>query len=242
MTHMVYSLSHGFFIQIVAHACTEADFAVIPSARINSWTRDFRFLPPSTFGLVLRAGASIDESVSVRLPYQDRDQEILRQWPDLTVWNSCSTHPAARHRGPPWSPLDDVHLVQAYPDGIHVAILCSIYEGGGAIDYAIVIHRQCSVFAIHHALRCAFRCASADYTCHTHHNGVLVPFDELLNLDEGDYVEVFLLWQASNAPTQQIGVHEAATHSSPFATTLTSTWCCGKPVPSCDDMCFLIYI
>ena len=235
MTHMVFTLSHGFFIQIVAQACTEADYIGIPSARINRWTMDFRFLPQSSYGLVFRAGMSIDESISVRLPYQDRDQEIIRQWPDLTVWNLCPTHPAARYRGPPWAPSEDVHLVQANPDGNMVAILCSIYEGGGAIDHAIVIHRQSSVLAIHHALRCAFRCASADYICHTHHNGVLVPFEVLLNLEEGDFVEVFLLWQASNTPSQQIGVPDSETQSSLSATTFTSTWYCNKHTFPCDD-------
>ena len=224
MTHLAYSLSHGFFIQIVAHAYTETDFAPIPGARIRSWMRDFRLTSPSQYGYVFRAGASIDDTLCVRLPRQDRDWEILQQWLDLTVWTSCRANPAARNRGPPWSPDDDVHIVQSHPDGTNVPILCSVYEGGGAVDYAIVIYRYSSIFALHQILRCAARCASEEYECHTHHNGILIPPHEILNLDEGDYLEVFLLAKSSNAHplSQAVGdTHPVDQHS---GTTATSTW------------------
>ena len=225
MTHLAYSLSHGFFIQIVAHAYTETDFAPIPGARIRSWMRDFRLTSPSQYGYVFRAGASIDDTLCVRLPRQDRDWEILQQWPDLTVWTSHAEQTLLREIvDHPWSPDDDVHIVQSHPDGTNVPILCSVYEGGGAVDYAIVIYRYSSIFALHQILRCAARCASEEYECHTHHNGILIPPHEILNLDEGDYLEVFLLAKSSNAHplSQAVGdTHPVDQHS---GTTATSTW------------------
>ena len=100
----------------------------------------------------------------------------------------------------------------------------AVYEGGGAVDYAIVIYRYSSIFALHQILRCAARCASEEYECHTHHNGILIPPHEILNLDEGDYLEVFLLAKSSNAHplSQAVGdTHPVDQHS---GTTATSTW------------------
>ena len=85
-------LTHGFFFQVVASAYTEADFMVIPRAKLNGWNRDMAISQGSAYGVVFRAGSNKFESSQTRLPYRDRDDAILQEWPDLTVYGRLTEH------------------------------------------------------------------------------------------------------------------------------------------------------
>ena len=216
-------LEHGYFLQVIAHSRTQEGYAVIPFARIQGWCRDFRIAAPSTYGNVYRAGYTLDESGHARLPYHKRDQEIVTSWPDLTVWTKYRVHDMAKGRNPPWFPFDNAQIVHPLPNGVQVAIICSVYEGTGASTYALIFNRIISVQAILSSLKCVSRCNSEEYICRTEHNGLQVTLDATITLDEGDFVEVFISSTHFNLDAQSIHVADTAPRSEPETTATPTT-------------------
>ena len=116
---------------------------------------------------------------------RNRNNAITRRWPDLTVWSSCRVHISGRSRHPPWHRVDPF-WVHPHPDGMHVAVLVTLFEGSGGDDFALILHRHCSVVALFQALGCHFRCISPDYECTTTVNHQPFAFTSILNLEDGD--------------------------------------------------------
>ena len=190
--HAPFNLRHGFFVQVFAFAPEEASLMSIPPMRHRSWSRVLCYALPSHNGNVYKASTSIDGSELARLPYHDRSAAILARWPHLTVWGAFKVHSSGRGRNPPWHTFDDALLVQEHPDGMHVAVLCVVFEGGGPNDYALVLHRHCTIITVFYALECAARCLSTSYVCTATVNQIPRTISEPLNLEEGDYIEVLI--------------------------------------------------
>ena len=190
--HDPFHLQNGFFVQIFALAPEESSLMVIPPMRHRSWSRVLCYALPSPTGNVYKASDTIEGSELARLPYQGRDGAILNRWPELTVWTAYKVHPSGRGRNPPWHTFDDALLAQEHPDGIHVAVLCVVFGGGGPNDYALILHRHCTILTVYHTLECAYRCLSEFYVCTSTVNQAPVSLHEPLNLEEGDYIEVLI--------------------------------------------------
>ena len=216
-------LEHGYFLQVIAHSRTQEGYAVIPFVRIQGWCRDFRIAAPSTYGNVYRAGYTLDESGHARLPYHKRDQEIVTSWPDLTVWTKYRVHAMAKGRNPPWFPFDNAQIVHPLPNGVQVAIICSVFEGTGASTYALIFNRIISVQAILSSLKCISRCNNDGYICRTEHNGLQVTLDATIALDEGDFIEVFISSTYFNLDARSIHVADTAPRSEQETTATPTT-------------------
>ena len=160
--------------------------------RHRSWSRVLCYAAPSATGPVYKASRVMEDSELARLPYHNREEAILQKWPSLTVWGTYKVHRSGRGRNPPWSTLDDAVLVQEHPDGVNVPILCVVYEGGGPNDYALTLHRHSTILTVYHIVECAFRCMSEQYICTSTVNQIPVQLQEVLSLDEGDYIEILI--------------------------------------------------
>lgn len=182
----------GFFAQITMVTVPPATYVGISTMRARSLRGDLCFGLPSGVGTVYRGGFYAQDSSVARLPYEERDAAITRRWTDLTVWSSSRVHPTGRGRHPPWHRIDPV-LVHPHPDGLRVVVLVTLFEGSGGDDYALILHRHSSVLTLYQALGCYFRCISPDYTCVTTVNLMTPPSPLSLNLEDGDYLEVFVL-------------------------------------------------
>ena len=192
---------------------TEDEYIGIPSARILGWQRDFGFTFTASYGTVFRAGLSSADSTSTRLPYTDRDAAIIHHWPDLGHWTSYWAHHSARDRGPMWQALGETELIQANPDGQHVAVLCTLYTGSGTETSCLIMHQHSSVETLYHQLDCFYRCNHPEQTCHTTVNEVHIPPGTPMNLAGGDYLEVFISARPLGPPTIQQKVPEEAAES-----------------------------
>ena len=207
------NLAHGFFVQILCHAMSESDYTGIPRSRIMGWQRDLGFTFSSAFGQVYRAGVSPGASTSARLPFTDRDTAIIHRWPDIGHWASYWAHHSARDRGPMWQALGDTELIQINPDGQHVAVLCTLYTGSGTETYSLIMHRRSSVETLYHQLNCFYRCNHPEQVCHTTVNEIYAPPGILMNLEGGDYIEVFISARPQEPPVNQQRVREETAES-----------------------------
>ena len=172
--HAQMDLHTGYFIQIVASAITEESFVGIARRQLQNWRRSFSLSPTSGYGLVFRASTRASASAVTMLPYHRRDHMILDRWPDLNFWTLSTLHMSGICRGPPWMAMDLVQIVQDQPDGLHVAILCAIYDGHGTTERAIIVQRCQTVFSILQILDCDRRCFAPQQFCVCRHNGVHV--------------------------------------------------------------------
>lgn len=201
------SITHGFFVQITAMMPGADDPLTLPAERYRRLQGDLCFALPSGTGKVYRAGPSIRDTQLARLPYHERTGAILARWPHLSVWTMYKTHQTARGRSPPWAAMDDAVLIQENPDGMHVAVLCVVYDGSGPSEYALVVHRHVTPLTLYAILEIATRCLSQNFRCHTSVNLRPARQSDTLNLEEGDFVEVVIV----SRDQRQIGT--SAIHS-----------------------------
>lgn len=187
------SIDHGFFVQIIATMSALGDPITLPAERYRRLQGDLCFSLPSGHGKVYKAGSTIHDTELARLPYRDRAAAILNRWPALSVWTMFKTHQTARGRSPPWAAMDDAVIIQENPDGMHVAVLCVVYDGSGPSEYALVLHRHSTAHNLYSILEIATRCMSPFFSCHTFVNLRPVGSINPLNLEEGDFVEVVIV-------------------------------------------------
>ena len=191
--HDSYELETGFFLQIVAHAVTEKDFGFIPRARAQGWQRDLRLTRETNVDIVYRAAQQGTDSQVARLPRRNQDDAIITRWPDLTVWTRHLVHWTCAGLGPPWTRDAQVVVVNPSPTGMQVAVVCTLYEGVGTRHAAIILHRHSYLVNVYTATDCHYRCMSDGYVCTASKNGESVDVHHPLNLEEGDYIEVFIV-------------------------------------------------
>lgn len=195
--HEALLLSTGFFVQISIVVEDAQDYNGIPRGKAKLMMGELCHGRPSGAGEVFRAAATRHDADQARISYDRRDEAITRRWPDLTVWTMHKLHPTGRTRGPPWKALQDAWLLHPHPDGMHVAILAALFEGGGCNEYALVLHRHGDLFAVYQALHCEFRCLDPQYLCVATVNTRPVTLGTPLHLDDGDYIEVFVSLRGS---------------------------------------------
>lgn len=219
------SITRGFFVQITAMTPAAGDPLTLPAERYRRLQGDLCFALPSGTGKVYRAGPSIRDTQLVRLPYHERTGAIFARWPHLSVWTMYKTHQTARGRSPPWAAMDDAVLIQENPDGMHVAVLCVVYDGSGPSEYALVVHRHVTPLTLYAILEIVTRCLSQQFRCHTSVNLRPARQSDTLNLEEGDFVEVVIV----SRDQRQIGT--SAIHSmeddcqgSTITTTISATF------------------
>ena len=151
---------------------------------------------------------------------------ILERWPDLNFWTLSTLHISGLCRGPPWMALDMVQIVQDHPDGLHVAILCVIYDGQGTTDRAIIVRRSQTVFSILQILDCDRRCFAPQQFCVCRHNGVLVNIPAYIDIDDGDYFEVVIASTSTHVREEYVECEEDETvrsNGTSFTTTYSPT-------------------
>ena len=187
-----YELKTGFFLQIVAHAKTETDFLGIPKARAQGWQRDLRLLSATETDVVYRAAQHSTDSQVARLSRLGQEEAILTRWPDLSVWNSQRVHWPCTSHGPPWRNDAQSIVINPSPNGLQVAIVCTLYEGGGARNVALILYRYSYLTNVYVATDCHYRCISDRYVCSAAMNGDPVTAHQPLNLEEGDCIEIFI--------------------------------------------------
>lgn len=177
----------GFFIQIFVESRTSEEFVGIPQGKAKMMSATLFQGMPSAVGTVYLAAVTLSQSDKARLPIDGRAQAIPRKWPFLTTWTCHRVHPSGRAREPPWQAFTDASIVNPISDGLHVAVLAAIFEGGGCVEHAIIVHRQAHLQTLYAVLECAFRCADAHYLCITTINASPAPLLTALNLQDGDY-------------------------------------------------------
>lgn len=205
----------GFFIQIFVESRTSEEFVGIPQGKAKMMSATLFQGMPSAVGAVYLAAVTLSQSDKARLPIDGRAQAIPRKWPFLTTWTCHRVHPSGRAREPPWQAFTDASIVNPISDGLHVAVLAAIFEGGGCVEHAIIVHRQAHLQTLYAVLECAFRCADAHYLCITTINASPAPLLTALNLQDGDYVEVFIA--RKTAPELLTKVIDVATDSNQYS-------------------------
>ena len=215
------SIAHGFFVQIFATMSTAEDHLTLPAERYRRLQGDLCFSLPSGHGKVYKAGITIHDTEIARLPYRDRTEAILSRWPALSVWTMFKTHQTARGRSPPWAAMDDAVIIQENPDGMHVAVLCVVYDGSGPSEYALVLHRHSTAYNLYSILEIVARCLSPRFGCHTSVNMRTVGPIDPLNLEEGDFVEVVIV----SHDERQMAAHSILCADDEAASSTLTTTC-----------------
>lgn len=189
---LFFHVDTGFYLQICIVSRSSADFVGIPQGKARMMSGSLFQGLPSAVGTVYLAGFSLSTSDKARLSFDQREQAILNKWPFLEAWSRHRLHTSARAREPPWQVFVDATIVNPTSDGTHVAVLAAVFEGGGCVEHAIVLHQQANLHTLYSVLECAFRCMDVQYLCVTTINGLPAPLITPLNVQNGDYVEVFI--------------------------------------------------
>ena len=191
------ALGQSFFVQVTARARHNDDLVFLSTASRRSWQCAFTLSPLSGHGLVIRVESTKGPAQRTLLSLHRQAEAIVQHWSDLTVWSLSNLHRSGIFRGPPWTIRDGAQLLHDCPDGRHVATLCTVYDSGSAVEHPLSLFRHSTMLNIQDVVGCRHRCTHPQHHCICRHNGVIVATDVILNLEDGDYLEIVVTYDTS---------------------------------------------
>ncbi len=195
--HVPLGLTPGFFLQIIATAPEEGNYAGLPRRFCQRWPNLFARQPNYNVEQVFVV--STDRPFAMDYIHSvERESEVARRWPWLRRGDIYPIHPSAIFRVPPWNTGTPPAITQHYHMVGQVAILGRVQDGISSRDIAFVARVRSTIIELHGHLQCQQRCLAPGIECITRHNSRLCYYGQVLDLQNGDYVEVTVA-----TPTEQ---------------------------------------